>query len=211
MARSQTLKARMPLAHRCAALPLVGLVRPGLARRWGSAGLILTAFLLTACASPPPASVEARAHFPLLRGWADGLELTYVTTDVSDAAVAKDKFANFVPSLAHAIPAQPGHRSLVDKVYSVTNFAQGSVFASSPGPVGHLNRDRSYTPLWQMVTVTWRVGQAARVLKSQEQVLDAAEKGLVALETTPVVLNCPIIHHDTQGSLPGVSLDRTVR
>ncbi len=164
--------------------------------------------LLGACATPHPLPQEPAVKLPLLTGWYDGEPVFYITTDVSDAEVARDKGANFVPRLADALPAagkagpQP---SSVDKVYGVTNFAQASVFASAPEPIGALNRDRVYSPLWQLVTVTWLPGQTPRTLKSEEQVLDAAEKGAVQLNVTRVVLNCPILQRASGGSLPGVS------
>ena len=74
-----------------------------------------------------------------------------------------------------------------------------------------MNRDRAYSPLWQMVTVTWSAGQSPRTLKSEEQVLDAAEKGLVKLDATRVVVNCPIVHSATRGGLPGVTVDPASR
>jgi hypothetical protein len=67
---------------------------------------------------------------PLLRGWFEGEEAFYVTTDVSHADVAEAKGANILPRLAAALPAgrpEPGRRSSVDKVYAVTNFAQASI------------------------------------------------------------------------------------
>ena len=147
----------------------------------------------------------------MLRGWFEGHEVFYVTTDVSSADVAQAKGANFSPRLAYALPAGigggPGRRTSVDKVYSVTNLEQGSVFASAPTPIGHQNRDASYSPLWQLVKVTWASGAARRVVKSEEEVLAAAEKAEVQLDVTDVVLNCPIVSHGLAGgALPGVSV-----
>jgi hypothetical protein len=161
--------------------------------------------LLTACAGPP----APRVGLPLLQGWFDGEAVVYVTTDVSDAQVAQAKGANFAPRLADALPAAgapPGQRSALEKVYAVTNFDQGSVFASAPNPLGPLNRDPAYSALWRMVTVTWGEGQAAHVLKSEEEVLDAAEKGRVTLQITGVVLNCPIVGRGSKSNLPGASM-----
>jgi hypothetical protein len=156
----------------------------------------LAVALLAGCAIPSLVTGEARPNVPLLQGWFEGAVVFYITTDVSDADVAKEKGANFAPRLAMAMPvATPGApiRSSVDKVYAVTNFQQSSIFASAPRPLGHLNREAAYSPLWQMVKVTWRPGASARVLTSEEAVLDAAEKGLVELQVTRVVLNCPIV------------------
>ena len=94
----------------------------------------------------------------------------------------------------------------MDKVYAFTNFTQGSVFASAPGPLGAQNRDSGYTPLWQMVTVTWLAGHAPQTLRSQEQLLSAAEKGQVKLFETNVVLNCPIVQRGAHDALPGTSM-----
>lgn len=163
---------------------------------------------LAGCASTQ-APVAPSVVLPLQQGWFDGEEVFYVTTDVSDAEVAAGKRANFVPRLSNALSAEPrlpAQRSAVDKVYAVTNFDQGSVFASAPGPVGALNRDTGYSPLWQMVTVTWAAGRTPRPLKSQEQVLAAADTGDVKLSTTTVVLNCPIIQRGVRDALPGARL-----
>jgi hypothetical protein len=74
--------------------------------------------------------------------------------------------------------------------------------------VGSASTDTAYSPLWQMVKVTWQPGRSARELRAEEAVLDAAEKGDVTLEPTPVVLNCAIVQRDGQGALPGFMLAR---
>lgn len=162
-----------------------------------------TAALATACASGPPS-----VTLPLQQGWFDGEAVFYVTTDVSDAAVARDKQANYAPRLAGAA-GPTGPASPLDTVYAVTNFAQGGVFASAPEPIGPLSRDAAYSPLWRMVAVTWNDPAQAGVLKSEEQVLAAEQAGQVRLVRTNVVLNCPIVHRGPRGGLPGVQL-RTV-
>ena len=188
-------------------------------QRWCVAGrrfaalIGITAGLVGCAAAPQPAST-AQAHLPLLSGWFDGEVVQYITTDVSDAAVARAKDGNYAPRLAAALPnslgatpLRPGEHSATDKVYGVTNHAQGSVFASAPSPMGHGNTDTAYSPLWQLIEVTWRPGQTMRTLKSEEEVLEAAAQGAVTLTPTRVVLNCPIIGRPGQGGLPGVSFD----
>ncbi len=177
-------------------------------------GVLGIALWLGACALSLPPPSGPMAHLPLLSGWFEGEEVLYVTTDVSDAEVARAKHGNYAPRLAHALPRssgtqapQPGTPSSVDKVYGVTNHTQGSVFVSAPTPMGHANTDRAYSPLWQLIEVTWLAGQTVRTLKSEEEVLAAAEQGAVTLTTTQVVLNCPIVHRGPKGGLPGVSVD----
>jgi len=94
-----------------------------------------------------------------------------------------------------------------DRVYGTTNFEQASVFASAPRPVGPANAYTAYSPLWQLVQVTWVDATQARTLRSEEEVLDAQDKGQITLQITRVVLNCPIIHRGRLGALPGVSVD----
>jgi len=145
---------------------------------------------------------------PLLRGWFEGQVVFYITTDVSDAVVAQAKGANYAPRMGLALAARSNSTQAtpVDKVYAVTNFEQASVFASAPNPMGHLSRETAYSPLWRMVTVTWKPGINARTLKSEEEVLDAVEKQLVTTAATDVVLNCPIVHRGALGGLVGVTI-----
>ncbi len=176
----------------------------------------LLVLLLTGCASVST-SPDARptVSVPVLAGWFEGDVVHYVTTDVSHAGVAADKGANFAPRLAYALtagPPVPGSPSSVDKVYAVTNFKQPSIFASAPMPVGAASRDTAYSPLWQMVKVTWRPGKPPRLLKSEEAVLAAIDAGDVSTEATPVVLNCAIVARGPAsaptGVLPGVKFLR---
>jgi hypothetical protein len=164
---------------------------------------------VTACASPGTAPRVATVQLPVQRAWFDGRIVFYVTTDASDAGAAREMKANFAPRLAEALPRgpqRPGQASALDKVYAVTNFEQPNVFASAPDPIGPESRDRSYSPLWRMVKVSWVAGHRARALTSEEQVLAAAEAGQVKIEPTDVVVNCPIVHRGSGGGLEGAAL-----
>ncbi len=199
-----TLQIKTTLGRPARSAPAPRLHRAHLAL----AGLAL---LLGACGTAPPWAGNGQASIPVLRGWFDGEEVFYVTTDVSHADVAEAKGANFAPRLADALPAGapvPGRRSSVDKVYAVSNFKQNSIFASAPYPMGSASRDTAYSPLWQMVKVTWAAGKTPQTLKSEEAVLAAVDRGVVTLDATSVVLNCPIVHRGPKGALPGVSLVR---
>ena len=113
-------------------------VKPRPLRAWCPPFAVCLSALIAGCASAPSTAVVDQVRLPLLRGWYDAEEVIYVTTDVSNADVARAKGANFAPRLADALPVagttQPGHASSVDKVYAVTNFEQGAVFASAPIP-----------------------------------------------------------------------------
>ena len=178
--------------------------RTGLIARF--AGLAL-AGILTGC-MPIGADVRTGViELPLQSGWFQGQRVFYVTTDTSDAAMASAKGANFVPRLADALPAPgagPGARSAIDKIYAIANFEQGNVLPSAPVPAGAANRDLAYSPLWVMVMVTWQPGTLPRELRSEEEVLAAAERGQVRIEPTRIVVNCPVVMTSQGGALPGV-------
>jgi len=163
---------------------------------------------LAACSAPmgPP-----KAHLPLLQAWFEDQAVLYVTTDVSDAQVARAKGANFAPLLAQALPEgaarMAGRAGATARVYGFVNFSQASVFASAPEPVGAGNQSLSYTPLWQLAEVRWLQAGQARELRSEEAVLAAEEQGLLTVTPTRVVLNCPIVSLPGRGALPGVSTD----
>jgi hypothetical protein len=180
------------------------------------AGALGLAALVAGCAGAPSQPTVDQVRLPLLRGWYEAEEVFYVTTDVSNADLAQAKGANFAPRLASALSGagagHPARGTAVDKVYGVTNDNQASVFASAPDPIGHRSRSVAYSPLWQLIKVTWIDGAQRRTLRSEEEVLGASERGEVRLEATPVVLNCPIIHRRAPGgTLPGVVVGPALR
>lgn len=197
----------MPTSPRCNLPSAFSLLR------MAATAAVLAALMACSTTIPPTVGPE-KAHLPLLRGWFEGQEVLYVTTDVSDANMARAKHANYAPLLANALPDSQTSESsgtrrqgATDRVYGTTNFQQASVFASAPRPVGPANTYTAYSPLWQLVQVTWVDAMQARTLTSEEKVLEAQDKGLVTLQVTRVVLNCPIIHRGRLGALPGVSVD----
>lgn len=201
-------------SHEVSAPTTRGFAAWGITRRALVALPVLMALVLAGgCATVHPPAGPGQSSLPVLSGWFEGEEVFYITTDVSHADVAEAKGANFAPRLAFALPeerAAPG-RSSVDKVYAVTNFKQASVFASAPFPMGSTSRDTAYSPLWQMVKVTWAAGATPQILKSEEDVLAAVERGAATLEVTRVILNCPIVHRGPKGALPGVTITRPPR
>ncbi len=62
--------------------------------------------------------------------------------------------------------------------------------------------DPNYTPLWQVSTVTWNSGTTPHTLKSEEEVLNARDQGLVTVVKTNIVVNCPVIYTPAGGLLP---------
>jgi len=160
------------------------------------------AFLLTACGGLPQVPITGEVPLVVRVAWVDGRKVDYITTDVSDAAVAREQGANHVPRLADAVVKTPGAKSLLERVYAFPGKEQIPVFQSAPQPAGPHNTDRAYSPLWRMVTVTWRPHAKVRELRSEEAILQAEDKGEVAVTVTDVVLNCPVLRTFASAAKP---------
>ncbi len=116
-------------------------------------------------------------------GFYDGHHDAFVNTDVSDRSEASSRNLNFAPGLS-ALKASsfPG-------IYSVSGAAasgQLMVFGSQPG-------EDDYSPLWQEITVTWKAGATPVLLVKDDQIKQLASQGMLTMQATPVILNCPII------------------
>lgn len=165
--------------------------------------IALAASLLTACASPGFDAGRSETVLPLNRAWVDGRIVEYVTTDISDLAMARMVGVNHVPGLSAAARMPPGS-SLVARVYKFSNEEQISVFQSAPVPAGAENQDQSYSPLWRVVMVRWLDQAVRRELKSEEQLLAAEERKELVLELTDIVVNCPVTRGAAGEALKGV-------
>ena len=164
---------------------------------------LLCLLLLGACASPPHATGPS-ISLPMRVGWFGEREVLYVTTDASDQAVALAEGANYAPRLEAAVsPAAQG--GVLERVYAFSDHTQRPVFQSAPGPVGAQSTDKSYSPLWRVVSVAWRGRKQPQELQSEEAILAAEDRGELTLSVTRVVLNCPVVSVAGAGTLPGVT------
>ncbi|MFZ6843755.1 DUF7482 domain-containing protein [Undibacterium sp. RuTC16W] len=149
----------------------------------------------------------ATVELPLLAGWYEGQLVHYISTDMSDQAMSQQTGTNYVSRLSYALRAPlPGQPTAVDRVFKFTNFNQGSVFPSAPQKIGYQNTSEAYTPLWVVYLVTWQAGTSPRTLRSEEEVLSAADKHEIQLTPTTVVVNCPIIYSAKDGLLGGATI-----
>ncbi len=152
----------------------------------------------------PTLNLKGTATLPIIFCWFKGKPALYIQTDASDPTVALQQGVNYVPILSNAINANP---AAVDDIYVVTNYKQGNVIPSAPIPAGPHNTNPSYSPLWQVSTVTWKAGATTpHTLKSEEEVLAAARAGFVTITKTNIVVNCPVVFTPDGGQLPTVKI-----
>jgi hypothetical protein len=155
-----------------------------------------------------------RVSLPLQTGFFDGATVLYITPEVgvdpnAPAAliaaakqVATGFNSNFIPQNFGVLPGS----TTVDDIFVFSNFAQGNVVASAPHPAGPTNADTNYSPLWQVSLVSWNPGRQARVLKSQADITNAAAAGDVAIQKTPIIVECSVIFTPGGGLLPGARI-----
>ncbi len=176
---------------------------------------LILCLAVSACVGSPTSLTQNRAAaptatFPLQSAWHNGAQVFYITTDISDAGMAGMMGSNFAPRLADAVPAfpkPPGEKSALERGYKFTADVQEAVFASVPSPIGPSSSDAAYSPLWQVFWVQWKPGFGPEILKSEESILAAEERGAVDVTRTNIVINCPIVGSPA-GALPGVVISR---
>ncbi|WP_231886169.1 DUF7482 domain-containing protein [Marinomonas atlantica] len=155
--------------------------------------LVSAVMMLTACSNQP---TGLQYSLPLQQAWFEGETVFYVTTDVSDQAMAEKMGANYAPRLRDAIPnypKPPRQKTVIERVYGFPNGEQRNVFPSAPTPTGFQSTDTAYSPIWLMYAVKWVDPKNAYELTSEDAVLDADAKGLVNIERTNIVVNCPVV------------------
>jgi len=149
--------------------------------------LVMAVFVLGYTVARPPGE-------PSIKGYADGKEIKFFHTEVSDAKVAKI-LTDMISSPVLVVPAlaEVPQRALAN-VYVFTNGIkdggplkyQPDVFDNPPGTPG-------YSPLRALNLVTWKSGSSARVLKSAAEVKEAEAKGEVTITRPGVVVNMPML------------------
>ncbi len=84
------------------------------------------------------------------------------------------------------IKLKPGNK--LAPIWTVTNGAAGqhNIIDTVPG-------EKGYTPLWQVIQVTWAAGKTTRVLRSADAVKKAAAAGDVTIARSSTVVNCPVL------------------
>jgi hypothetical protein len=166
--------------------------------------LLVTSVLLAACgtqATPSPAAdkpsgssmgMASAPTIPAGLAYADGQEIRFIHTEVSDKDVSKllsDMMSSavlYVPSLAEATATAP--------VYVFKNGVKGmGPLGFQPDIFGDLPGTDTYTPLRKIVFVTWAEESKAKELKSVDELFNAHKAGDVSLEESNVVVNMPFV------------------
>jgi hypothetical protein len=136
-------------------------------------------------------------RFPPVAAYHDGEQVFFVHTETSDKKIS-DVLTNMMGSPVLTVPAlAQTPDSALGTVYVFTNGVrpdgprgpmgfQPDIFDSAPG-------DPDYTPLRQLVQLTWNNDAQPRLLTSSDQVQQAVDAGQLSVKRTDVVINAPLL------------------
>jgi len=157
--------------------------------------VVLAVVLLSACAAP--AEKMPTVQLPAGKAYAEGKEIYFVHTEVSDPGIA-DLLSKMMESpvlLVPSLAAAPD--SALANVYVFDNGLSGKgplgfqsdVFDNPPGTPG-------YSPLRRLNVVTWADPAKAREMKAVSEIMAAQTAGEVSIAQPGVVVNMPFVVWD---------------
>jgi len=153
-------------------------------------------------------SASVPMDIPMMKGYENGNEIFFIGTDVSDEGIAAQLTdmsgfkVNHAPLLAQTPQDARG------QVYIFENGVEGNGPLGFQIPVTNAKPgDEMYSPLQQVIFVSWTDQSAAIELKSVEEIMEHEGMGHLTINQTEVVANHPAIQWNG-GSLQ-IREDRT--
>jgi hypothetical protein len=135
---------------------------------------------------------------PAVNGFIDGEKMLFIHTEISDPDVAKILIDMMGGSPVPVVPAlADAPASMLAPVYVFTNGyggkgpmgplgGQPDIFVSAPGQPG-------YSPLRNVILVTWGEGAEISVLKSYDALKSEIDSGAVSVKEAGIVVNMPFL------------------
>jgi hypothetical protein len=135
-----------------------------------------------------------RPAVPLVKGYAEGREILFQHTEVSDPKVA-ERLTEMMKSPVLVVPSlAQAPEALVARVWVFTNGVRGEgPFKYQPDVFDHPPGTPGYRPLRAIHLVTWRDERSARLLTSAGEVEAAERAGALTVERPGVVANMPLV------------------
>jgi hypothetical protein len=131
---------------------------------------------------------------PLTRGYVNGFEVFYISTEASDKGLA-DHLTNFTHSRVSFAPALKNAPSQsLANIYVFQNGIKGSgPLGFQPNVADSQPGDPGYSPLWRINNVEWKQGVSPKELKSETDILSAKKNGELTISSSDSVVNCPFV------------------
>lgn len=151
-----------------------------------------------------PSETEPFVRLPAIDAYHDGRKVWFIHTEASDAQMAKrltemvDHRTVYAPRLGGVDPESAG------KIYVFTNGISrrdarpwgGGPFHNQIDILDSVPGDEDYTPLRNPHLVTWNEDASPRVLRSEEELLQAERNGELTIESTAVIVNAPVVPNE---------------
>lgn len=136
-------------------------------------------------------------NLPPVFGYYDGTGIAFVHPEASSEEVA-DLLTEMMGSPVLTVPALADvPEEARSNLYVFTNGVEPDGFRGpfgfQPDVFAHAPVDDEYSPLVEVVTVTWDDEEEARELTSRSQIREAEDAGEVTLEATGDVVNAPML------------------
>ena len=144
---------------------------------------LLASPVLAAMSKGPSMGPEAHSKQPSFHGFYDGHKDTFLSTDVSNHAQAREMHVNFAPVLKHVPDSAAPDLYLFEGRMAARQLP---VFGSEPG-------EKDYSPIWDEQIVRFKPGVTPTLLTSDTQVEAAKKAGKITISDVSIKLNCPIV------------------
>jgi hypothetical protein len=140
-----------------------------------------------------PVLPTGETNFPIVTGFVDGQLVDYTLQEISDPEVTElmtEKTGGYPLETVESLSRVPQ----VANLYLFMNGIRGpNPFGFQMNVIDTIPGESGYSPLWLHTFVKWNKGVEPRELTSEDEVLAAQEAGEVTLETSDLVINCPVI------------------
>jgi hypothetical protein len=151
---------------------------------------------------------------PLRKGYVNGSDVFYITTDASDKKIA-DQITNqtgFKVNFASLLSKAPDDAVAQFYVFKngikSKNTNNSGTFGFQPNIANAHPGDANYSPLWKINTVEWKSGVSPRELKSEKEIVESKMKGEITIIPTEIYVNCPFIQWE--GGSMKIREDKTI-
>ena len=131
---------------------------------------------------------------PLIKGYVNGHEVFYITTEASDKNVA-NHLTNLSNSRVVYTPSlKLTPEDALSTIYEFKNGVKGiGPQAFQPNVADSQPGEPAYSPLWRIQLVEWKPNTTAVELKSQSDIIKAQKDGKLTITPTDIIVNCPFV------------------
>ncbi|HSB57959.1 MAG TPA: hypothetical protein VLD38_09160 [Nitrosopumilaceae archaeon] len=134
------------------------------------------------------------ATLPLTKGFVNGYEVFYISTEASDKDLADNLTKLTGSRVVYAPSLQRSPPQSLANIYAFKNGIAGTgPLGFQPNVADSQPGDAKYSPLWKVNVVEWKSGTTPKVLKSEADILAAIKNGRLAITPTNLVVNCPFV------------------